>query len=88
MKDMNVGESRRKPRQKDEPETISDLEDEDDAEMGGEMVVPDDEDPDVEDSGDNTSGLQDRYKRALKDQAGPADEDFSFARYLRSANVG
>ncbi|EON61456.1 hypothetical protein W97_00671 [Coniosporium apollinis CBS 100218] len=88
MKDMAVGGSKKRSGQKEEPETISDLEDEDEDDAGGEMLEPDDVDPDAEDTDDKISGLQDRYKTAMKGQGGPTEDDYSFARYVRSANVG
>ena len=83
-------------RKKEEPETISDLEDADEAEDGagaaeeGGMVSPDeDDDAEDEDADADEGGLAARYKRALRDTGGgPSEEDFSFAKYLHKANIG
>lgn len=82
MRDMNV-EGARRPK-KAEPETVSDMEDEDEEEEG----VESDEDGSRE---DKDGGLAQRYKQAMRDDGDPGDpshDDFSFAKYVRSANVG
>jgi len=80
MRDMNVGGKRRPKRE--EPETVSDMEDEDEEEV----------ESDEDESGENKDGdLSQRYKQALRDDRDsgePSHDDFSFAKYIRSANVG
>ncbi|KAF1984723.1 putative ATP binding protein [Aulographum hederae CBS 113979] len=87
MKDLNM-ENKNKAKgpqgkaPKEEPETISDMEDDDDDEQG--LVDPDGADDDDQEPAD---GLKQRYERALQD-GNPSEEDFSFAKYLHKANVG
>jgi hypothetical protein len=84
MKDMKVGGAGTKPKPrpkstKEEPETVSDVEDTDEDEM-------DYNDPDDEiDSDDPESGLTSRYQEAMRDNG---DEDGSFARYMQAAKFG
>ena len=99
MKDMNVGtagpstRNRTKRRGKEEPETISDLEDDgkdENDESDADMVEPDEEDS-GEGDGEDGDRLANRYKRpsAEGDAAdkGPSGDDLSFARYIRSSNL-
>ncbi|KAI9791778.1 MAG: hypothetical protein M1833_001337 [Piccolia ochrophora] len=101
LKDMNVsggsasaGSSRREKRmQKEEPETMSDLDDDED-DIPAEMVEPDDEDMEgagEEDAEGGNDGLTKRYKQALEDEAtsGGASQgdDHSFTRYLRATSM-
>ncbi|KAL4881988.1 hypothetical protein BJY04DRAFT_187802 [Aspergillus karnatakaensis] len=87
MKDMNVSSSR-----KDEPETVSEAEEEEDdkaAQVGKayDLESDDSDDENVPPAGDD-AGLSQRYQNALADStAGPSDEDFSFARYLHKSNL-
>jgi GTPase SAR1 family protein len=81
----NKGKSTRKPK-KEEPETVSDMEDADDSdEDDGALVDPDDEE--LEEESDGEGGLKKRYQAALKDE-GPSAEDFSFASYLHKSSMG
>ncbi|KAL4913686.1 hypothetical protein BDW62DRAFT_192119 [Aspergillus aurantiobrunneus] len=89
MKDMNLSSSRKA---KDEPETVSEAEEEaeDEAAAIGRAYGPAESD----DSGDENApagddeGLSARYQSALADSnAGPSDQDFSFARYLHKSNL-
>ncbi|KAL2823863.1 hypothetical protein BDW59DRAFT_148120 [Aspergillus cavernicola] len=89
MKDMNVSSSRKG--KTDEPETVSEAEEEaeDKAAGIGRAYGPesDDSDEDVPRAGDD-EGLSQRYRSALSDSnVGASDEDFSFARYLHKSNV-
>lgn len=82
MQDMNVGDmskAKKGPR-KEDPATVSDVEDEEDDDM---QV-----DDDSEGEQGAEQGLKDRYQQALNDSAGPSSDDFSFARYLHKANLG
>jgi GTPase SAR1 family protein len=84
MKDMKVGGTSKRSTKKEQPETVSDVEDADEEAM--------DED-DSDDNGNNPdSGIEDRYQQALRDSrdngAGPSGDDFSFARYMHKANLG
>ncbi|KZF26400.1 putative GTPase npa3 [Xylona heveae TC161] len=90
MKDMSVSGGKRP--QKEEPEVISDLEDEGE-DIEAEMVEPDDDDDDLAIDDDQQrekidTALSDRYKQALAKEGdaghAPSGEDFSFARYLRA----
>ncbi|KAJ4296622.1 hypothetical protein N0V90_006670 [Kalmusia sp. IMI 367209] len=84
MKDMNVGgagQFKKGPR-KDEPETVSDVEDEQ------EDMQVDDYDSEDDYNDNSEQGLKARYQQALEDSSGPSGEDFSFARYLHKANLG
>jgi len=83
MKDMNVSSSG-KPQEKsgiNDMDTLSDLEDEDDDED-----IQDREDEDEDEEG----GLNQRYKQALEGSggSGSTSEDHSFARYLKSSQMG
>ncbi|KAL1599797.1 hypothetical protein SLS60_007602 [Paraconiothyrium brasiliense] len=82
MRDMNVGGTG-KGKKKDDPETVSDVEDNSD-----EGMQVDDEDSEDEDYDNPEQGLKARYQQALNDTAGPSAEDFSFARYVHKANLG
>lgn len=82
LKDMKVsGDMPSGSARKDEPETVSDAEDDDD--FRGELVEPDDEEME-----DKDGGLEERYKRALG-RGGttdtPSGEDFSFARFAHAS---
>ncbi|KAF2189422.1 hypothetical protein K469DRAFT_700604 [Zopfia rhizophila CBS 207.26] len=88
MKDMKVGgtsKAKKRPRM-EEPETVSDAED-----MDEEGMELDDDDSEDEDTNADT-GLEKRYKQALRDsrgdEGGPSGDDFSFARYMHKANLG
>lgn len=96
MKDMNVGgasnktptKPKGKDRRKEEPETISDLEDESaDEEEDGPTADSDDE---LEEDDDAEGGLQNRYQKALKEEHDRAasGDDMSFARYVAQARMG
>lgn len=93
MKDLDVqgagkALNSKTSRRKQEAETVSDLEDED-SEPEAELVEPDTIEGDDDD--DDEDGLEQRYKRALAEEAGeganPAGDDFSFARYIRSSQM-
>jgi hypothetical protein len=95
LKDMNVsGQGSSRARGKREPETISDVEDEDgedEDDIPAEMVDPDeDTDEGGEDHDeDGDAGLKKKYKDALRDDAAGANasaaaED-SFLRYLHAS---
>lgn len=84
MKDMRVGGAGTKPKsrpQKEEPETVSDVEDtdSDDAMDGYQAHEDDDSDPEQD--------LQSRYQQALRDNSAQ-DDDMSFTRYMHTANIG
>ncbi|KAF1972914.1 XPA-binding protein-like protein [Bimuria novae-zelandiae CBS 107.79] len=84
MKDMNVGSASRTKRSNDEPETVSDAEDNSDQAM-----QEDDDDSEDEEYDNSENGLEARYQQALDDSAGgPSGEDFSFARYIHQAKLG
>ncbi|KAF2842466.1 ATPase NPA3 [Patellaria atrata CBS 101060] len=97
MSDMNMegsGTTSKKSRtgRKEDAETISDLEDEEEnAEQMGEPAErigdPDDYDSEDMDEGNDDEGLSTRYKRALEDH-NPTQEDLSFARYVQRASMG
>jgi len=86
--------SKIKAKLKEEPETVSDMEDadnsneEDEDEEDGGMVDPDEEDVGEDNDEEGDGGLKQRYQQAVKDQEGPTDEDFSFAKYIHKANIG
>ncbi|KAL1957822.1 hypothetical protein VTO42DRAFT_5540 [Malbranchea cinnamomea] len=82
LRDMNVsGKTTAESSKKDEPETVSEAEEEDD-----------DSDDDYGAGSSNQrddAGLTQRYKQALQDSStGLSEEDQSFARYIRSSNIG
>ncbi|KAL5337931.1 hypothetical protein BJX70DRAFT_368067 [Aspergillus crustosus] len=89
MKDMNVSGSRTR---NDEPETVSEAEEEaeDKAAAVGkayDLESDDSDDEGVPPAGDD-QGLSQRYQSALGgSNAGPSNEDFSFARYLHKSNL-
>jgi GTPase SAR1 family protein len=87
LSDLNVkgGPSKTKRKStKPEPETVSEAEDEsDDAEYG---VVERDEDEDGTD--EDHVGLTQRYKEAVDERRQADGDDFSFAKYIHSANLG
>lgn len=93
MKDLNVEASRSggavssaKPRNKDEPETISDIEDDNDDDDYNDESNSEDEDGEVMDMGD--SGLKKRYREAVAQENNtPSADDLSFARYIRKSNI-
>jgi len=89
------GNTARRRRPKEEPETISDLEDmddddDDDEDIDADYAEPDDYDAEMRDDGGNEDGLSSRYKQALADGAGSSDNasDMSFARYIKRGNIG
>lgn len=96
LRDMNVsGRTRTRP-QKEDPETLSDVEDDNEDEIPAEMVDPDDEktqededEDEREEAGD--AGLTGKYKQALTGQAGghqsASEDDHSFARYVRASGM-
>lgn len=84
MKDMNVsGPGRKAQANAEEAETVSDAED-----------MENEEGMEAEDDDDEAQGetLEQRYRQAMKDshgnEGGPSGDDFSFARYMRKANIG
>jgi GTPase SAR1 family protein len=88
MKDMKVGGAGTKPKprstanKKDEPETVSDVEDTDSDDM-------DYRDPEDDDNSDDPEGnLNTRYQQALRDTGAGQDDDMSFARYMQAAKFG
>jgi GTPase SAR1 family protein len=88
MKDMKVGGAGTKPKsrttgpKKDEPETVSDVEDTDSDDM-------DYRDPEDDDNSDDPEGnLNTRYQQALRDTGAGQDDDGSFARYMQAAKFG
>ena len=95
MKDMNVGSGskkvpKRRAPKKQQGSTLSDMDtDEEEVEDDEEG---DDEEEEEEEEGEEEPGLQERYQKALGDQGGPSSQpnqnDASFARYLRSSNIG
>lgn len=86
LSDLNVENAAKRRPKKEEPETISDLEDLDEDEEGQGIISPD-EDDDEEQNPDE--GLSNRYKQALKDSAvEKSAEDLSVSNYIRSANIG
>jgi GTPase SAR1 family protein len=73
LADLNMETKGMENSRKEEPETVSDIEDaEDDGDEDG---------PDDDGESDGEGGLQQRYQEALKDE-GPTAEDFSFLSYL------
>lgn len=102
MKDMAISRQgnsasssqRQRKTQKEEPETVSDVEDADEEDVPAEMVEPDNEkmDDDDDDNDDDQTdedgeGLTERYKQALNDGTTGDQDDPSFARYLLASNV-
>jgi GTPase SAR1 family protein len=92
MKDMNVSGSTRKQPGKptEEPETVSEAEDEEDEII--KRGLADGEDSDYEDyvgpNAGNDEGLSQRYQEALSgSQSAPSEQDNSFTRYLRASNM-
>ncbi|KAJ5206066.1 hypothetical protein N7491_003314 [Penicillium cf. griseofulvum] len=92
MKDMNVSGSARKQPGKptEEPETVSEAEDEEDEIIKRGMA--DGEDSDYEDyvgpNAGNDEGLSQRYQEALSgSKSAPSEQDNSFTRYLRASNM-
>ncbi|KAI9781554.1 MAG: hypothetical protein M1816_002269 [Peltula sp. TS41687] len=94
LRDLNVSGSA-KARRGEEPETVSDVED-DNEDIPAEMVDPDDEemqddeDEDVRESS-REAGLTAKYKQALAAEGGrnqsASEDDLSFARYMRSTGM-
>ena len=88
MKDMNVsGSSKNAKAQQDDDE------DQDDENIEAEMVEPDEDDGEDGENGDGPQddGLSNRYQKALADTGGGkdnAEDDHSFARYIRASQVG
>ncbi|KAJ5286637.1 hypothetical protein N7478_002323 [Penicillium angulare] len=92
MKDMNVsGSSRTRNGGHDEPETVSEAEDEEDDII--KRGLADGEDDSEEEyagphAGDDDDGLSNRYQQALSgSQSAPTDQDNSFTRYLRASQI-
>ncbi|KAJ5777775.1 hypothetical protein N7520_001021 [Penicillium odoratum] len=88
MQDMNVSGSSRRPNQ--EPETVSEAEDEeDDIIKRGLADGEDDSEEEYEGpSAGNDEGLSHRYQEALSgSQSAPSDQDNSFTRYLRASQI-
>jgi len=86
LEDMSLKGQKRK--KKDEPETVSDMEDDGDDEDEEEDGSDEDED---EDSKGGDAGLEKRYKAAMKDHGKGAEsqlDDMSFVKYLHSSNIG
>lgn len=91
MKDMSMSSSTTK-KKRDEPETVSDAEEENEPEIGQPIDADDDDDDssadDVPPSNDD-GGLTQRYKEALAESSSrdpvPTHEELSFMRYLRSS---
>ena len=84
MKDMKVGGAGTKPKskpRKEEPETVSDAENSDEAGMMDEDLDYEDE----MDSDDPENGLKERYRQAVNDRGVDQSEDHSFARYVNMA---
>ncbi|KAI4661385.1 uncharacterized protein J4E79_005198 [Alternaria viburni] len=84
MKDMKVGGAGAKPKskpRKEEPETVSDAENSDEAGMMDEDLDYEDE----MDSDDPENGLKERYRQAVNDRGVDQSEDHSFARYVNMA---
>ncbi|KAK2804161.1 hypothetical protein FQN50_006703 [Emmonsiellopsis sp. PD_5] len=87
LRDMNVsgggGGGEGAGAKKEEPETVSEAEEDEDEDEY------EDEGPGNEPSRRDDAGLSERYQNALE-QTGPgqSDQDHSFARYLRSSNIG
>ncbi|KMP01591.1 XPA-binding protein 1 [Coccidioides immitis RMSCC 3703] len=75
LQDMNVSGSKKA----DEPETVSDIEEEGDTDEDEETAGPSDRRDD--------SNLSQRYKKALAESSEAGNEDSSFTRYIRSGNV-
>ncbi|CAI6257226.1 unnamed protein product [Periconia digitata] len=91
MKDMNVAPSSTKAGKqpaKDEPETVSDAENDDEDDETGMQVDGDDYDSQEDDreyeGPNNNDSLAKRYMEASK----ISDEDMSFARYVQRSNIG
>ncbi len=101
MEEMNVANNRKKPSAGlggkrtapgDDVETLSDMDDDLNPDVDGQLVEPDeDEDDDAIGDGDNEhNGLEQRYKNALGDEGrstGPSADDHSFTRYLRASQI-
>ncbi|KAL2361772.1 hypothetical protein RJZ56_005340 [Blastomyces dermatitidis] len=89
LRDMNVSGSGRHEgvggkKQREEPGTISEAEDDEDSDEY-EDVKPGEDDFVRRDDG----GLEERYKHALEESApGQSDQEQSSARYLHSSNIG
>ncbi|KAK8196533.1 hypothetical protein M8818_006698 [Zalaria obscura] len=83
MKDMRVDREKQGRRKKEEPETVSEAEEESDDENAG-LVDPDE----VEEADEDDDGLARRYQQALKDgSAQPDASDASFAKYVQAAQM-
>lgn len=98
MEDMNVTESGQKfsngsqeakAAQKQDIDTISDIEDEMGSDMEAQMVEPDDEEVEEGQAADGDDALARRYKQALTDEGGSKEspEGHSFTRYLRASEM-
>lgn len=97
MKDMDVSESSKGPggpreamsAQRHNGDTLSDLEDDSESEPEATMVDPDEDE--AAEGENEEDGLSQRYKQALTEETssgGGASNDHSFARYLRTSQMG
>ncbi|KAL4808284.1 hypothetical protein BDV18DRAFT_158390 [Aspergillus unguis] len=87
MKDMNLASS---SQAKDEPETVSEAEEEAEeaAASVGRAYDPDSDSDEENPTAGDDEGLSQRYQSALAESsAGPSDKDMSFVRYLHQSNV-
>ena len=84
MKDMRVGGAGTKPKpkpRKEEPETVSDVENSDeDGMMDDDLDYEDEMDPD-----DPETGIKERYRQAVQERGLDQGEEHSFARYVNMA---
>jgi len=101
MEEMNVTNNQKKPSAGpggkrtapgDDVETLSDMDDDLNPDVDGQLVEPDeDEDDDAVGNGDNEhNGLEQRYKNPLGDEGRstrPSADDHSFTRYLRASQM-
>lgn len=88
LKDMQVTGGSKSKRAKDEPETVSEAEEENSQEE--DMQVDSDDEEDDHEEGDE-NGLQKRYQHALRqsrEEGQPSGDDFSFARFMHQVNAG
>ncbi|KAL3475496.1 hypothetical protein BJX99DRAFT_229698 [Aspergillus californicus] len=90
MKDMNIASS--KQGKKDEPETVSEAEEEEEDKAAGigrayDLESDDSDTEDVRPAADD-EGLNQRYRDAMADSnIASSDQDFSFARYLHKSGA-
>ena len=104
LKDMNVAGTRQTPTTKpgkstatrnQDLNTMSESEDETGSDVEAQLVEPDEDesaDSELDGDGRQQDGLEQRYQKALADDAvskgGPTSEDHSFTRYLRASQIG